>query len=143
MTAWVIWVIVAALLALGEAITAGFLLAPFAAGAALAAVVAAAGAGTGVVWATFIAVSALFLLVVRPVARSHRRSPASGPGEPTVLVGRSALVLERIANGEGMGCVRIGGEVWTARAQDASETIEVGTPVEVVDIRGATALVSQ
>jgi len=41
-----------------------------------------------------------------------------------------------------MGCVRIGGEVWTARARDASETIEAGTPVEVVDIRGATALVS-
>jgi len=48
MTAWIIWVIVAAALALGEAVTARFLLAPFAAGAALAALVAAAGAGTGV-----------------------------------------------------------------------------------------------
>ncbi len=142
MAAWIIWVIVAAVLALGEAVTARFLLAPFAAGAALAALVAVAGAGTGVVWATFLAVSALFGLVVRPIARSHRRRAPAGTAEPTVLVGRSALVLERIANGEGMGCVRIDGEVWTARARDASETIEAGTPVEVVDIRGATALVS-
>ena len=142
MAAWIIWVIVAAVLALGEAVTARFLLAPFAAGAALAALVAAAGAGLGVVWATFLAIAALFGLVVRPVARSHRRRAPSPAAEPAVLVGRPALVLERIANGEGMGCVRIGGEVWTARARDASETIAAGTPVEVVDIRGATALVS-
>ncbi len=142
MAAWVTWVIVAVLLALGEAVTARFLLAPFAAGSVLAALVAAAGAGTGVVWATFAVVAALFLLVVRPIARSKRRTSVSGSAEPTVLVGRPALVLERIANGEGMGCVRIGGEVWTARARDASETIEAGTHVEVVDIRGATALVS-
>ena len=32
------------------------------------------------------------------------------------LVGKQATVLERIANGEGVGCVRIDGEVWTARA---------------------------
>jgi membrane protein implicated in regulation of membrane protease activity len=52
------------------------------------------------------------------------------------------MVLERIANDEGVGCVRIeGGEVWTARSYDEDEVIDVGERVEVVEIRGATALV--
>ena len=52
------------------------------------------------------------------------------------------MVLERIANDEGVGCVRIdNGEVWTARSYSEDEVIEAGERVEVVEIRGATALV--
>ena len=57
------------------------------------------------------------------------------------LVGTRALVLERVdADG---GCVKIGGEVWTARAYDEDEVMEPGTRVEVLKIDGATALVSE
>jgi len=42
-----------------------------------------------------------------------------------------------------VGCVKIDGEVWTARALYDDEVIERGTRVEVVDIKGATALVSE
>jgi membrane protein implicated in regulation of membrane protease activity len=52
-------------------------------------------------------------------------------------------VLERIANDEGVGCVKIDGEVWTARSYADGEVIDVGQRVEVVEIRGATALVMQ
>jgi hypothetical protein len=59
------------------------------------------------------------------------------------LVGRHAMVVERIANDEGVGCVKLDGEVWTARAYDEDEIIEQGRRVHVVEIRGATALVSE
>ena len=36
------------------------------------------------------------------------------------------MVLERIANDEGVGCVKIDGEVWTARAYDDDEVIDAG-----------------
>jgi membrane protein implicated in regulation of membrane protease activity len=52
-------------------------------------------------------------------------------------------VVERIANSEGVGCVRIDGEVWTARAYDEDEVIEAGKRVQVLEIRGATALVAE
>ena len=53
------------------------------------------------------------------------------------------MVLERIANDEGVGCVRLDGEVWTARAYDEDDVIEQGKRVQVIEIRGATALVSE
>jgi membrane protein implicated in regulation of membrane protease activity len=141
--AWLLWLIAAVLFAIGEMMTLGFFLAPFAGGAAIAAILAGVGAGALVGWAAFLVVSVLLLLVVRPIARAHRHRPAEIRTGTAALVGRQGMVLERIANREGMGCVKIDGEVWTARAYDESDTIEVGTPVQVVQIRGATALVSE
>ena len=78
-------------------------------------------------------------------ARSPRRhlqhaAAACGPA-PRRSSAAPAIVLERIANDEGVGSVRLDGEVWTARAYDEDQVIEAGTRVQVVEIRGATALV--
>jgi membrane protein implicated in regulation of membrane protease activity len=58
-------------------------------------------------------------------------------------VGKAATVVERISNAEGVGIVKIDGEVWTARSLYDDQEIEPGTRVEVVDIKGATALVTE
>ena len=90
----------------------------------------------------FVLASAIVFGALRPVARRHRRLPPAISTGAAALVGRRAMVLERIANDEGVGCVKIeGGEVWTARSYDEDEVIDVGERVEVVEIRGATALV--
>jgi membrane protein implicated in regulation of membrane protease activity len=143
MSAPVLWIIAACAFGVGELLTTSFFLAPFGVGALVAAVVAAIGGPIVLAWATFLIVSLLMLWVVRPIARSHRRMPPQIRTGTAALVGRRAIVLERIANDEAVGCVRIDGEVWTARAYDEERVIEAGTPVEIVEIRGATALVSE
>jgi membrane protein implicated in regulation of membrane protease activity len=140
--AWVLWLIGAAVLGVGEMHTGGFYLLPFAIGAGLAALVSALGVGTGLSAVVFVLASLIVVLALRPVARRHRRLPPPIRTGAAALVGRPAMVLERIANAEGVGCVRIdGGEVWTARSFDDDEVIEAGERVEVVEIKGATALV--
>ena len=39
------------------------------------------------------------------------------------------------------GRIRVGGEIWSATPYDDMTTIEAGETVEVLQIRGATALV--
>ncbi len=143
MASWVLWIIAACALGVGEVLTMGFFLAPFAAGALVAALVAALGGGTLASLGFFAGISLFILLVVRPLAREHRRLPPHLRTGTAALVGHDAVVLERIANREGAGCVKIDGEVWTARAYDEDDVIEVGTRVQVMEIRGATALVSE
>jgi membrane protein implicated in regulation of membrane protease activity len=143
MDAWVIWLIAAAIFGVGEIATLGFFLAPFAGGALIAALVAAAGAGTVVSWIVFLLVSVALLAALRPIARSHRKLPPQLRTGTAALVGRSGMVVERISNDEGVGCVRIDGEVWTARAYDEDDVIEAGVRVQVLEIRGATALVAE
>ena len=140
---WVLWVVIAVAFGIGEMLTNGFFLAPFAFGGALAAITDAATSSGAVSLVVFVVASLMVLLFVRPIARRHMQS---GPGIRTgsaALVGKRAVVVERIVNDEGVGCVRIDGEVWTARAFDEETVIEPGTPVHVMAIKGATALVAE
>ena len=142
MEPWLIWLIAAVVFGVGEIFTLSFFLAPFAGGAAVAALVAAAGAGAIASTGVFLLVSLVLLAGLRPLARRHLRQPGQLRTGTAALVGRDATVVERIANSEGVGCVRIDGEIWTARAYMDEETYEAGTRVQVVEIRGATALVT-
>lgn len=141
MDAWIVWLVAACVLGVGEMHQGGFYLAPFAIGALLAAVVGLLGVGLALSSVVFLAASAIVFATLRPVARRHRRLPPAIRTGAAALIGRKAVVLERISNFESVGCVRIDGEVWTARSFDEDEVFDPGERVEVVEIRGATALV--
>ena len=141
MDEWVLWMIAAGLLAVGEMFTLGFFLGPVAIAAVLAAIVALAGGGVALQWIVFIAVSAASLAVLRPIARRHLRTPMQLRSGTAALVGAPAIVLERV-DGRG-GQIKIGGEVWSARSFDEDQAFEPGARVEVLKIEGATALVAE
>jgi membrane protein implicated in regulation of membrane protease activity len=143
MDAWVLWLIAAVVLAGVEVVNTSFYLFPFSIGAAGAALVALAGAGTPIAIVVFAVLTALSFGIVRPIARRHLSTPPQIRTGTAALIGRNAIVLERIANDEGVGCVRIDGEVWTARSYDEDVVIEPGARVNVMEIRGATALVAE
>ena len=143
MDAWVLWLIAAVVLAVAEVVNLSFYLFPFAIGAAAAALVSLAGAGTPIAVVVFAVITAVSFGIVRPIARRHISMPPQIRTGTAALIGRTGIVLERIANDEGVGCVRIDGEVWTARSYDEDRVIEPGTRVYVMEIRGATALVSE
>src|SRR5215469_1022313 len=115
MNAWIPWLAAACLLGIGEMHQGAFYLAPFAAGAVLAALVSALGVGVGLSVVVFVLSSAIVFATLRPVAHRHRRLPPAIRTGAAALIGHKAIVLERISNGESVGCVKIDGEVWTAR----------------------------
>jgi membrane protein implicated in regulation of membrane protease activity len=138
---WVYWMIAAAALAAGEIFTMGFFLGPIAVAAVLSAVVALAGGGLALQLVVFTVAALASVLVLRPIARRHLRTPARLRSGAAALVGTQALVLERVdANG---GSVKLRGEVWTARAFDDDDVFEPGVRVDVMEIDGATALVAE
>jgi membrane protein implicated in regulation of membrane protease activity len=138
---WVWWLIAAGVLAVGEIATLGFFLGPIAVAAGAASIVALAGAGLAIQWIVFITASLGSVLVLRPIARRHLKTPATLRTGTAALVGGRAVVLQRVdANG---GQVRIGGEVWTARSYDEDDAFEEGARVEIMKIDGATALVAE
>ena len=141
MDAWVWWIVAACVLAAGEIATTGFFLAPFAVGAAIAALVDVLGASSVAAAVVFLGCSVVLLTFVRPIARRHLTMPAHMRTGTAALIGRNAMVLERIANSEGVGSAKIEGEIWTARAFDEDRVIQPGERVQVIEIRGATALV--
>lgn len=139
MPAWVIWLIVAGLLAAGEVLSLGLVLGLIALGAVAAALVGVAGGGLALQLIAFALGSLALLGLVRPIARAHLQTPRALKSGTAALVGTRALVLERVDAHDGR--VKLAGEVWSARAFDESCVIEPGTSVRVMKIEGATALV--
>jgi len=132
---WV-WSVLTAVLAIGEMVTAGFFILPFAVGAGAAAALAWLDVAAGVQWAVFLVVSvAAFVWLRRFGRREDEAKPLVGANR---LDGRIGWVLEpidRTTNGR----VRIDPEEW--RATTDGGPIEQGREVRVVDIRGARLVV--
>jgi membrane protein implicated in regulation of membrane protease activity len=137
MPAWLAWVIVAAVLGGVEMLSLTLVAGLLAVAAVAAAATAALGAGGAGQAGAFAITSGLSIAILLPALRRRVTSrPRSGVA---ALVGQSAQVLELVDAQHGR--VRIGGEVWSARAYVPEQVIPVGAVVDVFEIRGATALV--
>jgi membrane protein implicated in regulation of membrane protease activity len=139
MLAWLGWLVAAALLGVAELATLTFAAGLMAAAALVAAVVAGLGGDFVAQALAFAGVSFAALALVYPVAARHRNARSSYRSGVDALVDRPAVVLSQVDAYS--GTVRIGGEVWSARAYDRTQVLEAGTPVHVFQIEGATALV--
>ena len=136
---WVLWMIAAGVLAVGEIFTLSFFMGPIAVAAVAAAAAAGFGAPLAIQLVVFIVASVASMGVLRPVARRHLKTPSQLRTGTQALVGAQAEVLERVDRRGGQ--VKLAGEVWTARAYDEDEVLEVGANAHVMKIDGATALV--
>ncbi len=140
--AWLVWVVVAVVLGVGEVLTPGlFFLGPVALAAVAAAIAAALGSGTTASVVVFLLASLASLAFLRPIARRHVRLPALSRTGTDALVGRKAIVTRQV-DGRG-GRVRIGGEEWSARSYLDGQVLAEGAAVDVIEIEGATALVAE
>ena len=136
---WLAWLVLAALLGVGELMTTTLAFGLVAVAALVAAVVGGVGLGLPFQIGAFAITAGASLGVVRPLAMRHIRQPPLLRSGTSALVGRSATVVEEVtAHG---GRVRIGGEVWSARSYDESQVIPADSTVDVFAIEGATALV--
>lgn len=134
-----IWVIAAVVLAIGELLTAGFFLLPFAVGAGAAAVLAFLGASP--VWQllAFTVVSIVFLALLQRYAKREQDEEPQPVGA-TRYAGRSAIVHEAVNRRTGSGLVRMGTEEWRATT-DGDAEIPEGVEVRVVAVRGTRLVV--
>lgn len=139
MQAWLIWLIVAAVLAGAETLSLDLVLIMCAGGAAAGGIAAAAGAPPAVQVAVAISGALALLLVVRPVAKRHLQGSGTARTGVEALIGTQAIVTSQVDARDGR--VRLAGGEWSARAYDETQVIPVGSHVQVIQINGATALV--
>jgi membrane protein implicated in regulation of membrane protease activity len=142
MNSEIIWLIAVVVFTVGEMATLGFFLAPFAVGALLGLIVDLIGGGIVLQFAAAIIGTVGSFLALRPVAKRHMGDVNPVPTNTAALIGKTAYVVDKIVNDEGIGTVRIGGEVWTAKSDDEDGVIDAGTKVKVIEIRGVTAVVA-
>ena len=139
MHSWIVWLIVAAVLGVAELLTTTLAFGLIAIAAVAAAVVGAFHLSFALQLVAFAVTAGAGLGFVRPIAIKHIKQPPALRTGVAALVGRSAIVLEEVT--EHSGRVRVDGEEWSSRPYDDSLVIPVGTKVDIMQIKGATALV--
>ncbi|TQJ92539.1 NfeD family protein [Streptomyces sp. SLBN-31] len=139
MDLWLIWLIIAAVLAVAEIFTLTAALGMLSVAAVVTAGSAAVGLPAPFQFLVFAAVATIAVLFVRPLALRHGLQPQAARFGVDALVGKAAYVVSDVT-GLG-GRVRIDGDEWTARAYDETLVIPAGKTVDVIEISGATAIV--
>jgi membrane protein implicated in regulation of membrane protease activity len=135
----VIWIVIAVILAIVEALTMGLATIWFAIGAAVTAVSALLGASFPVQVAVFFVVSILLLLLTRPIA-VKKLKVGREKNITEQMEGRQGVMTEALVP-FGTGLVKVGGVFWTAVGEDPAIGIEKDTVVEAVRIEGVKLIV--
>ena len=135
----IIWLIILVLFGIGEAVTVGLTSIWFALGALGALIVSQLGLGFWPQIITFIVLSALSMLLVRPFAKKFLR-PGYSPTNADRVLGETAKVTETIDNLAGTGAVYVDGKTWTARSADGS-VLPAGSRVEIRRMEGVKLIV--
>ena len=136
----IFWLVAMVLLFAAEAITVGLTSIWFGVGALCALILSFFVSNIWLQIALFLVVSFLCLLAVRPLARKYV-NPARVATNADRVIGREAVVIQKIDNLEGQGQVSVSGAVWTARSQE-EQVIPVGERVRVLRIEGVQVYVT-
>ncbi len=136
-----IWLGAVVVFAVAEAATAALVSLWFIGGALAGLIAALCGAPLWLQFALFVAISAVLLAALRPLARS-RFNRGITPTNAERCVGQIALVTEAIDNVRARGAVRLSGVEWSARSADGS-AIPLDTPVRVLGIESTKLIVER
>ncbi len=90
----------------------------------------------------FAVVSATLLILTRPFAKKITGGEPPKKIHIEEIVGKTAIVIEKIDNDKGKGLVKIDGDVWRAYS-DNDEIIEKGEKVKVLRVEGAHVVVER
>lgn len=138
MGAWV-WFIGGVLLSIAELVGGEFVLLALG-GSAL--ITAGLALFVPVLWIqvlVFALASVALVLGARPPLLRHFHRNTGALTGVDAVIGSKATVVSTVDAGGGQ--VKIGGEVWSALGVDGHRALPPGTPVTVVDVRGARAVV--
>ena len=136
----ILWLVLLIVFLAVEAATVTLVSLWFAAGALLALLVSFFGAAIWLQVLIFLAVSAVALAALRPVARKYIRPKITATNVDAVI-GSTGLVTVAVDNVTASGQVKLGAMVWSARST-SGDPIPEGTLVRADRIEGVKVFVS-
>jgi len=136
----IFWAVAVVAFVILELATVGLASIWFALGSLCALIAALLGAKLWLQIVWFVIISAATLLLTRPLAKKYINNRTTATNADRVI-GRRAVVKERIDELSGTGAVLADGKMWSASTPDGS-VAEPGDVVTVLEIRGVKLIVT-
>ena len=137
---WYIWLIAAIIFFLIEIATVGFLIFWLGIGALCAMVTSFLTDNILIQTGVFVVVSAILIPITKPFVDKYFNKKTV-PTNSYSILNKTGIVTKAITSPDGIGLVKIDGEVWSAKSKDNTE-IKEGTEVEILKIDGVKIIVA-
>jgi len=137
---WKLWLIISGFFFVIEMFTVGFLVFWFGVGALITMIVSIFVESTIIQATVFLITSTILLFATRPFINKISKNDEETKTNAYALEGKVGKVIEAIDPIEGLGQVKIGGEIWSAKSFDDT-CISENTKVVVEKIDGVEAIV--
>ena len=139
---WQFWLIDSGIFFIAEIITTGFLVFWLGVAGLIAMCVSFFTDNTIIQGTVFVVCSAILILATKPfVKKFGNKKQNDEKTNAFSIIGKKALVIKDIDSINGIGQIKVDGEVWSAEGINGSN-IEKGTEVEVTKIDGVRAIVA-
>jgi membrane protein implicated in regulation of membrane protease activity len=141
---WIVWLVLLVVFLIVEALTLGLATIWFAGGALAAILVSLITNNVFIQAAVMIVVSValllLFVFLIKP--KLGALSTKAEPTNADRVIGMEGIVTESIQPDEGVGLVKVGGQIWSAITEDRS-ALEAGQRIVVKEIKGVKLIVNK
>lgn len=134
---WQVWLIISGVFFVLEMMTVGFLVFWFGIGALITAIVSIFTDNIIIQTSVFVISSTLLLFLTKPLVKKLSRTDKVQTNAYSVI-GKTGIVTREINSKKGIGQVKVGSEIWTAKS---NSPILEGTEVIVKEIDGVKAIV--
>lgn len=134
---WQVWLIISGIFFVLEIITVGFLVFWFGVGAIITAIVSIFTDNIIIQTSVFVISSTLLLFLTKPLVKKLSCTDKVQTNAYSVI-GKTGIVIKEIDSKKGIGQIKVGSEIWTAKS---SSPILEGAKVIIKEIDGVKAIV--
>ena len=139
---WQFWLIASGIFFIAEVITTGFLVFWLGISGLITMCVSFFTDNLIIQTTIFVILSAILILATKPFVKKFvNKDNNNEKTNAFSIIGKKAIVIKDINSINGVGQIKVDGEVWSAEGINGSNT-EKGTEVEVTKIDGVKAIVS-
>ena len=140
---WQFWLIASGIFFIAEIITTGFLVFWLGVAGLITMCVSFFTDNLTIQATVFVVLSAVLILATKPFVKKfvNKNENTEEKTNAFSIIGKKAIVIKDIDSINGVGQIKVDGEVWSAEGIDGSN-IEKGTKVEITKIDGVKAIVA-
>lgn len=131
-----IWLAVIILALICEACTTALVSIWFVPSALISLILAVVGVDVWVQVLVFFVISIACIVIFQSLFKKKLANSKKKATNTDILIGEKAIVTEKIDNLAAVGCVKINGQLWSARAENDDDDIFEGDVVQIIAVKG-------
>ena len=139
---WYIWLILAGLFLIIEAMTAGFLVFWLSIGSLFAMITSFFTDNIFIQTTVFVISSTILIFTTKPFVKKFTQAESSLKTNVYSIIGKTAIVTQEINSIHSTGQIKVDGEVWSAIGENDSSVIPKDSEVKILEVKGVKAIVT-